>query len=718
MMKQKWFLLVLSLLTLFVGQAFGMDFRADITGPGAVMDAGELKILPNTLCSLNVYSTNNDTIINDPTHPQWANRTTWSSAFQFTGNIAVQWQEALPTFNYTWSDAVTTGKFASASFIGYWDIIKGVYTEDRDGNLPDNFDFSSIASGAGYPPNLGEQKILWWGFQTANTSGQLCIEQLPPGIIDPTFDWLFDDPQPTFPTTCFNIMGAANQPPVLAPIGPKSVNEGVNLNFGVSATDADGTTPILKTSSPLPTGATFTDHGNGTGTFDWTPTFSQSGSYPVTFWASDGTDSVSELVTITVNNVNQPPVLAAIGPKSVDEGINLNFGVSASDPDGTTPILTTSTPLPTGATFTDHGNGTGTFDWTPGFTQSGVYDIVFRASDGLLLDTEIVVITVNDVNQPPVLAAIGPKSVDENVNLNFGVSATDIDGTTPILITSIPLPTGATFTDHGNGTGTFDWTPTYSQSGVYNVTFIASDGLANDSEIVVITVNNVNLPPVLAQIATGPVSIHEGDSLGIALSAVDPDGQIPTISSSFLPPNAVVTDNGDGTGFFIFKPDFSQAGIYPITFYAFDGSLFDSELVVIEVIDVPVEQPCLAISPDSLIYIIEWCNPINSPMDTINFKISNCGTGALNWIFDSVPNFINVPKMSGTGADSFQITFKYFSVPPADTLLATSGRYYNVFRKCGSLGFRGAEFAENHSCQGFRILCSSSAPALYVGSTG
>jgi len=40
-----------------------------------------------------------------------------------------------------------------------------------------------------------------------------------------------------------------NQAPILAAIGPRSVNEGANLNFGVSATDADGTTPVLTTAS-------------------------------------------------------------------------------------------------------------------------------------------------------------------------------------------------------------------------------------------------------------------------------------------------------------------------------------------------------------------------------------------------------------------------------------------------------------------------------------
>ena len=40
---------------------------------------------------------------------------------------------------------------------------------------------------------------------------------------------------------------------------------------------------------------------------------------------------------------NQDPILATIGSQSATEGANLNFGVSAADPDSTTPTLTTST---------------------------------------------------------------------------------------------------------------------------------------------------------------------------------------------------------------------------------------------------------------------------------------------------------------------------------------------------------------------------------------
>ncbi|MBU2625541.1 MAG: hypothetical protein KKG33_08265, partial [candidate division Zixibacteria bacterium] len=224
---------------------------------------------------------------------------------------------------------------------------------------------------------------------------------------------------------------AQNQAPVLTPIGAKAVDEGVNLNFGISASDADGTIPTL-TAEDVPLNATFVDNANGTGTFDFNPDFTQSGPYNVRFIASDGALADTEVVAITVSHVNLAPVLAGIGAQVVDEGANLNIGISASDADGTIPTLTAEN-IPTNATFVDNANGTGTFDFNPDFTQSGPYNVRFIASDGALADTEVVAITVNNVNLAPIMTAIGSKVVDEGVNLNFGISASDADGTIPTL---------------------------------------------------------------------------------------------------------------------------------------------------------------------------------------------------------------------------------------------------------------------------------------------
>jgi hypothetical protein len=100
-------------------------------------------------------------------------------------------------------------------------------------------------------------------------------------------------------------------------------------------------------------------------------------------------------VNILYNKLYNRPVLSAIGSRNTTENVNLQFTVSATDPDGTIPTLSADN-LPAGATFVDSGNGIGLFDWTPTYSDSGLYIVAFTATDGLLSDTELVEITVED----------------------------------------------------------------------------------------------------------------------------------------------------------------------------------------------------------------------------------------------------------------------------------------------------------------------------------
>jgi len=463
-----------------------------------------------------------------------------------------------------------------------------------------------------------------------------------------------------------------NTAPVLAAIGPRLTNEGQNLNFNVSASDPDGTTPTLIAVN-VPSGATFLDHGNATGTFNFTPNFSQAGVYPVTFIASDGTLADSEIVNITVNDAgNQRPVLATIGARNVNEGVNLTFGVNATEPDGDTLILS-AVNLPAHASFTDNFDGSGVFSFDPDFTQSGLINVTFIASDGFLADSEVVPITVNNVDRPPVLSPIGPKVVTEGQGLAFPVLASDPDGTVPTL-TAQPLPSNATFNDNANGTGTFSFNPNFTQSGPYSVLFIASDGTAADSELVAITVNDAgNQPPVLA--AIGNRNIPEGQTLSFRVSATDVDGPALQLSAINLPLHATFTDSLNGAGGLVFATDFNQGGnAYAVTFIASDGSLADSEQIFITVIDQGNLPPVFDSVPprtinegDTLALRVHATDPEGSGLilGTLNsitnmtFVDSGNGSGSIRFL----------PSYLQAGIDTIKVLALDFGSPPATATL-------------------------------------------------
>ncbi|MHC4148426.1 MAG: LamG-like jellyroll fold domain-containing protein [Planctomycetota bacterium] len=268
-------------------------------------------------------------------------------------------------------------------------------------------------------------------------------------------------------------------PFLFEPIDDKTINEGSTLIFDVNVPDPNVVVDI--NDHNLPSDPCFFYSG-GVWTFSWTPTYDDAGRYEVTFEAPHGEYVDFETITITVNNVNRQPLFTpAIGDKSVFEGNELRFTISAIDPDGDS-ITYSATNLPAGAVFSGD-----TFTWTPGYRQAGTYQVTFVASDGQDQDSQTITITVKNQNGPPTIAEIGDESVSENSLLSFLISATDPDD--DLITYSCPnLPSGAVLTGD-----TFAWTPTSGQAGVYEVTFVASDGQHQDSQTITISVVDFNL---------------------------------------------------------------------------------------------------------------------------------------------------------------------------------------------------------------------------------
>jgi len=305
-------------------------------------------------------------------------------------------------------------------------------------------------------------------------------------------------------------VGAENNPPVLSPIGNKSILEGASLSFTVSATDADGDS-LTYSASGLPAGASF---NNSTGAFSWTPAANQSGSYPVTFTVSDGSASDNETVSIIVTDVNQPPVLEPIGAQNLAEGDSYNLVINGSDPDNN-PLTYNASNVPEGAVFIQ---STRSFSWIPGNDQAGIYHVTFSTSDGSLSDSETVTMTVTNGNEAPVLNSIGSQSIGENSLLIFVVTASDPNND-PLTYSASGLPSGAVFDTVQQR---FSWTPDYSQAGNFTVTFSVTDGLFSDSETVSITVSNSNRPPVIS--GSPDSSIMATTNYSFIPVASDPDG--------------------------------------------------------------------------------------------------------------------------------------------------------------------------------------------------
>jgi hypothetical protein len=137
-------------------------------------------------------------------------------------------------------------------------------------------------------------------------------------------------------------------------------------------------------------------------------------------------DEIHTIYSDTAPQTNLPPVLDEIGSKTIDEGQQLTFLLSATDPDPDSTLTYFTTDLPAGASF---DTSTRTFLWTPTFAQAGTYTVEFAVSDGTATDSEDVIITVNNVNQKPMAEAGATQTVIAKKPVTFdGSVSIDPDG--------------------------------------------------------------------------------------------------------------------------------------------------------------------------------------------------------------------------------------------------------------------------------------------------
>ncbi len=484
-----------------------------------------------------------------------------------------------------------------------------------------------------------------------------------------------------------------NTAPVLTVPLDQTLDESTPLNVTATATDADVPTNTLTFSlGAHPVGMSI---GPSTGQITWTPGEAQ-GPSTNTVWVvvvDNGSPalSVSNSFEVVVREVNTAPVLTVPTDRTIDETGSLNVTAAATDADISTNSLTFS--------FGAHPSGmningsSGQITWSPtesqGPSTNTVWVVVTDNGSPALSVSNSFVVTVQEVNTPPLLTVPDDQTVDEGVLLDVTATATDADVPTNSLTFSLgDHPAGMSI----NATnGQILWTSDESQGPATNTVWVivTDDGVPSlsVSNSFAVVVREVNSPPVVN--VPPDQTVDEGVLLNVAATTTDSDWPVNTLAFALGAHPAGMSINATN-GQIAWTPDESQGSstntVWVIVTDDGTPSLSSSnsfQVVVREVnsaplLSVPADQE---VNEGSLLSVIATATDADIPANTLTFSLGdhpaglsiNATNGHITWTPDETQgpstNTIWVlvtddgtPALSSS--NSFQIVVKELNSPP------------------------------------------------------
>ncbi len=321
---------------------------------------------------------------------------------------------------------------------------------------------------------------------------------------------------------------ASNHAPVAAN-NSYSTDEDTNLSVAAPGvlgndTDADGDSLTAN----LVVGPS---HGsltlNADGSFSYDPSANYHGPDSFTYRANDGTvNSNTATVSITVNSVNDAPVVTLSGPATANEGGTESYSFTTSDIDSSSFTLDSRSCGMNGTvsnvTFSS-STGAGSFDCTWSDNGSSTVSVTVKDDDG---GSDIDSITVAVANVAPTVTLSGQSTADEGDTNSYSFTTSDPGSADTFVLDSVSCGANGTESNQSfnalTGAGSFDCTWSDNGSSTVSVTVKDDDG---GSDIDSITVAVANVAPTINGFSiTGgsTVACIGGNSVTVSFTVSDP----------------------------------------------------------------------------------------------------------------------------------------------------------------------------------------------------
>ncbi|MEZ9378821.1 cadherin-like domain-containing protein, partial [Vibrio lentus] len=339
------------------------------------------------------------------------------------------------------------------------------------------------------------------------------------------------------------------------------------------ASDVDGDELVA---SNVQVGADATVQDNGDGTFTVVPSADFNGELDLTFDISDGQETISSAIDLTVRPINDAPVPEDKTFEIEEDGTliftDADLLTGATDIEGDNLTVEGVTYDGGDGILTDNGNGTYTF--APNENFNGDVNFSFDVSDGTDTVAANIDVSVTAVDDAPVSGDLA-YSVDEDGSIRLSQEqllsqASDVEGDD---LTASGLTVGDDATVTQNDDGSFTITPDENFNGDIDISFDISDGTNTVQASADLTVNPINDLPVPQD---QQLSVEEDGTLiftdvDLLTGATDIEGDNLTVEGvTYDGGDGILTDNGNGT--YTFAPNDNFNGDVNFSFDVSDGT--------------------------------------------------------------------------------------------------------------------------------------------------
>ncbi len=392
-----------------------------------------------------------------------------------------------------------------------------------------------------------------------------------------------------------------------------------------------------------------------------TPELNWNGTTNLTIQVSDGINTTNAIIQVTVNAVNDAPVLALPASYHLDEDsifqINLSSYVSDIDTsiDQLSYIVENSQHL---SVSIDQDVAT----ITPLVNWFGNETVTFRVTDGSLFSNQQVIFTVDPINDPPILNL--PNSItfiqNGSQTLNFSNYITDTDNSSFSIdyqnnVHVIPQISGmmVTFSAEEN------W------SGEENISFTISDGEYTSTDQILVRVSFTNTAPVIELPET--ISFDEDHDFTLPLASYISDNETANENLTITAQNTAHLTVSRNSTEAIITPVANWYGTETLYFSVNDGIYTANDqmsVTVNPVNDLPIINipPSFSFNEDS--YLSFSLSPYISDIDNPNSSLTiNCNnTEHLNITINQLNVRID-PQANWNGTESLELSVSDGTTP-------------------------------------------------------